>query len=81
MKNLFKKFKFWLPVIYILVLLIDLEKMLDITDYQILVMFTSPLGWFSYFQHTSKLYLVIISSLIILFLIGLGIDLLIRKIK
>ena len=58
-----------------------LDAGLDITDYRILAMISSPPAWFNYFQHPETLGFVVILSLIIWFLVGLVIDSLIKKIK
>ncbi len=79
MKNIFRKFTFWLPITYLLIIILDVG--FDLSDYQILAMLTSPPAWFNFFQHPNTFTIAIILSLGIWFLVGLGIDSLVNKIK
>ena len=80
MKTFFKKFKFWLPAIYLFILIIDLEVMLDLSSYQFLVWFASPPAWINFFQ-SPNFVIAIILSFPIWFFVGFGIDGLVDRIK
>lgn len=67
-----KQYKFILPTLYTIVLIIDIG--FDFSDYQILSMLISPPAWFNYFQHGHRMGFAIIMSIIIWFLVGFGID-------
>jgi len=79
MKNLSKKFGFWLPIIYLLIILIDVG--FNVTDYQILAMLTTPPAWFNFFQYPDTFIVAIVLSVGIWFLVGFAVDLLVKKIK
>jgi hypothetical protein len=86
MKNLKTKTFFWLPFIYIMIVLFNLG---GFDDMNLVLFFTSPFGWIAEthwfvvnFIHPAKIHsLIIILSLVIWFFVGLIIDLVIKKIK
>lgn len=79
MGSIFKKFQFWLPLVYLLIIFVDVR--FNLTDYQILAMLTSPPVWFNSFQSLDTLGTAILISTCLWFLVGFVIDLLIKIIK
>lgn len=85
--KIFKKFYFWLSMVYLLVIFLNL---IGVDDKNILLFFTNPFGWIAEthwfvvnFTHPSNipLFAFYIIGLLIWFLAGLLIDKLIRKFK
>ncbi|MDP1689296.1 MAG: hypothetical protein Q8L47_04180 [bacterium] len=79
MENIFKRFQFWLPIIYLLIILIDIG--FGLTGYNILAMLTSPPAWFNFFQVEDTFAIAIFLSIGIWYLVGFVIDLIVKKIK
>lgn len=76
-----KKFQFWIPTIYSLILIVDLEEGFNLTGGQFLVWLASPAAWINFFQKASTKVIAIILSFIIWYLLGKLIDILIERQK